>query len=275
MLTIVCSSPSVLGSLGQSVAFACALPLYALLHLGTSPTAYSVSATDVAIDVAGVALAPLSILIGFIGPAIVMSLPAPSLVSLELKQNFMAIWTLFPLTVGILQLIFSFSYTRLPKVESGARNSSSIVLKTLRFVYIVALALAGVTRVAILSVIVLNTFFPGLFIPIYRDIFTTARVLKAASFTTVYRPATVGEAQLLLLQFDEQAFSLALMTWSVYLYLRADNGSKSFGRWLSLAGILVIANVLAGPAGVAIAALWGRDELVLGRSDKLDSKKNE
>lgn len=243
------------------------MPLYALLHLTTSSTVSAKSASDIAVDASSMAVAPFSIALGFIIPAVVMSLPAPSTISVDSKQAFIALWQVFPLTVSMLQLLLPFVYRLLSSSKPAGKSQDSATLNALRLSHFTALLVSSVTQVATFTVVGLNTLFPDLFVPQYRGVFNLSKVLTPASLTTSFRPSTIGEGTLLLIQFDEMSSMFAVMIWSVYLFFQADDAPKSVGRWVSLIAGASTAYTFAGASGVAIAAIWGRDELVFSKKN--------
>ena len=259
--------------MAQMFTYACMLPLYILLFLATSPTVLPKSNADFIGNDSYITVAPLSVAIGFVGPAILMSLSAPSIITLGMKQNSMMLWQVFPLTVGILQYFLSFIYDFFSQPVSRQGFNPARSLSALRSAYLAAFIYSSVTHVATIAIMALNVLFPPLFAPQYQDVFAPSRVLSPAGYTSRYQAGKIGEGMMLLLQFDEQASGAALMIWAVTLYLQADRSSKSLSRWATLVGRLLLANILAGPSGVAVTAIWARDELILGSSRETDVRK--
>lgn len=206
-------------------------------------------------------------------PAVLMVLPAPSMISYDFKQNMMSLWQIFPINKALLYAILSFSLPLLRRPEPGTSKKQSSSMANLRLGYVVAFAAAAVTRIATMTIIAVNTLFPTVFAPEYRGVFGASRVLQVASVTPAFKPATIGQAMLLMLQFDEGCSGLALVVWAVTMYLQQDTASKSLGRWAGLIGSALAAWVFAGYAGIGVLAIWARDEIVMSNEADDEAKK--
>lgn len=201
-----------------------------------------------------------------------MSLPAPSVISYEQKQIFMAIWQIFPLTTVLLQQVLAWVISSVfpTAANQSGKESRAQSLHTLRMVYLFALVCASVTRIATITLISTSKYFPGLFAAKYQGVFDSAKVLSAASITPATKMKDIGDGNLQLLQYDEMVSGTVLLLWSTTLYLRADTTKRDPGRWaiLVLRGIGTLA--FAGPLGVVILCLWARDELVFSGEEGKD-----
>ena len=118
-----------------------------------------------------------------------------------------------------------------------------------------------------ITLVAANAWFPDLWAPEYRGIFSMNSVMIAAGSTPDFRPSSIGAGNLLLLHYDEMCCAAAWVFWGVTIYFQTDSGGKSLGRWATLAGRGLGAWAVAGPVGAAVVCLWGRDELVLGEKD--------
>lgn len=264
-------STAVWGMLAQNAIFACTVPLYLILHLSTSPTVSSRSARDFSVDIASVSTIPLSMVLGFVVPAALMALPSPSILNYEQKQNFMAIWQVFPLVVALLQQVLKRTIPFLSSLVTN-KNKKSNSIRPLRLIYISAFILAGVPRVATMTLIAMSTLFPTLFAPEYKGVFGAARVLRVASVTPAEKMTSIGDGNLQLLQYDEMISNFALIVWAATLYLRVDPKERGVGGWLGLILRAVGVWAVAGPVGVTILCVWGRDEIVFAREDREHAK---
>ncbi len=175
----------------------------------------------------------------------------------------MALWQVFPLLVGSLQyfLPVCLSYFTGPFPKNSRLRSSS--LDILRPAYGAAFIFAAIPRMAMLTAIAMNTWFPNIFKPEYRGTLSLSEVLVAKGITSNYRPDSIGSGNDLLLHYDEMLCAAAWLTWSVHVYFQVDSEEKSAGRWATIIGRGLGAWAVAGPAGATVLCLWARDELVL------------
>ena len=195
------------------------------------------------------------------------------MISLDLKQSSLAVWQMFPLSVSILQPVISFIISLF--LKSGTTQGSNSTLQTIRPVYFIAFTTATIARLGMIIIVAFNSLFPSIFAPAYRGAFSPLKVSQPVAYTPAFKPATIGESFLLAIQFDEQLAGTGLMIWAVTMYLQMDSKVRSKGEWVSIIGRILILWVLAGPAGVVIAAVWARDEIVLGRSSDENMKKTQ
>lgn len=268
-----CVSINVLGFLAQNLTFACTLPLYLLLHLGTSPSASPVSGLGLRVDTSEVVIILSSVLLGFVLPAVLMCLPAPSIITLTSKQNAMALWQIFPINFSILKFALTFVSAGFGSSVHQNHQDPQSKLRGLRLGYITAFTLAATTRVSAFGIIGLNTLFPNLFQPTHRGALSLSQVLGIVAVTPAYKPSTIGEATFLLIQYDELWSGLALAIWASTLYLEVFPKVRSWDSLLSLALTSFALWVTSGFAGLAIAAIWRRDEIISRDYPVNDSKK--
>lgn len=78
-----------LGFLIQNVAFTVAVPLYLALHLLTSPVAKQ-SSQALLIPTTHLKIIPVSVILGYVLPTVLMVLPSPGTVSPEAHQQLIA-----------------------------------------------------------------------------------------------------------------------------------------------------------------------------------------
>ncbi|KAL8934036.1 MAG: hypothetical protein Q9216_006103 [Gyalolechia sp. 2 TL-2023] len=201
-----------------------------------------------------------------------MALPAPSIVSYERKQLFIAIWQLFPVWVGILQQIIPF--VRRYFMENGIveyEGSKRRTFGNMRTLYTLILAAATITRVSAWTIFISSVLFPSLFAPEVVNFLTPSAVFKPAGMTASVKMPSIAAGSFQFLQYDEMVGGAAIVLWSAVLYLNVAN-KKTIGDWVSLVikgtGIATV----AGPQGLAVAALWARDEIVFA-ADQTGKKK--
>ena len=262
----------------QMGAFAVFMPLYALIHLATSPTVSSLKVDDYAVDISALQSIPFSLVIGYALPAALLALPAPSVLTYDQKQTFIAFWQVFPIWVEILQQIFSFTFASLsnngPKQKLSSRDSNRVTMATLRFVYLFALVIAGVTRITTVMLSWTSKGLPKLFAPEFQGLLHPSKVFLPQSFFASRKMNSIGEGAFQFLQYDEMTGSSALVIWSVALYFQAYLRTVTFSVRIALKAILafMVSTALFGPCGSAVCFIWARDGMIFDEMDKHDKK---
>lgn len=235
------------------------IPLYLALYLSTSPTVPARKASLVA-DMYEVASIPLSLVCGFVVPAVVLSLPAPSMQSYESKQTWIAIWQAFPLWVsGSQQVVKRCIQSMWPQ---GYRMTDSTSPTTLRVVYGFLLVCAGVTQVATVTLSLTSLLFPGIFASEYVGVLNPQRIAVPVALTPSTKMASVGSGSFMFLQYDEMVGSAAVLLWATFMFANSKSADQTLGDWGGLAARIAFLTALTGPIGCALALLWARDELV-------------
>ncbi|KAL8860627.1 MAG: hypothetical protein Q9178_002980 [Gyalolechia marmorata] len=203
---------------------------------------------------------PYSITIGFVTPTILMALPAPSVISYEKKQLFIAIWQAFPLWVGICQIGIPVLRSLFIDDVTPKRTNTQII-DSMRRIYATMLVVAVVTRISSWTISISAILFPGIFAPEVGSLLKPSKVFGPAAATPSVKMPSLAAGSFQLLQYDEMIGGTAMVLWSASLYSNAI-GSKGLADWASLAmkGIVILA--LAGPQGLAVAAVWARDEII-------------
>ena len=260
----------------QVGAFALVVPIHLLTHLLTSPTVFSQKTKDFVVDVAHLQSIPVSLAVGFFVPAVGLALPAPSILTYDQKQTWIAIWQVFPIWVGSLQEVVSFfakfsSLTQRSSRKPAVDNAQT--MGALRMVYVFALMVAGITRVMAISLSITSKLFPPLFAPEYRRVLNPSNVFQTASILPSKKMSYVGEGAFQFLQYDEMVGSTALVVWSSALFAKKYSELRPIRKWTALKTFAQAAIVLAifGPCGLAVMLIWARDELVFG--EKYTGKK--
>ena len=221
----------------QRFSFAAALPLYLAIHLLTSPTTVP-TANNLAIISSDAASIPWSLALGYIIPTLALAMPAPNLISYDMKQWVNAIWQVFPLWVGA-------AHQLLKRVVPASSGPGAY-----RAAYLFMIYLSGVTHIVSLATTI---FPPRSFGPVtFRSTFIPKSFFPSTKVTSL------GEGAHQFLLYDEIIGSTALLIWTVFLDARDGgylaSGLKALG-WTAL----------LGPSGAAAALMMKRDERVLGR----------
>ncbi|KAI4260973.1 MAG: hypothetical protein L6R42_003822 [Xanthoria sp. 1 TBL-2021] len=246
--------------------FATVAPIYLAIHLSTSPTVWSRKRSDFLVNSSKLHSIPFSVAIAFVLPATLLALPAPSVIDYETKQLFMAIWQVFPITGGILQLVVPTVRSWLiDKVVVEETNKHSI--DHMRTVYAIMLVVASVTRISTWTISLSAVYFPGIFVSGASSLLKPSSVFLPAAFTSSVKMPSIASSANQLLQYDDIIGAVAMVLWSATLYIIAMERKGPTG-WASLVVKGVVIEALAGPLGFAAAAVWARDEIISASDDK-------
>ena len=235
------------------------MPIYLTLYLATSPT---VSATKATITTSSheITSLPFSLFAGFIVPAVMLSLPAPSVQSFESKQTWLAIWQAFPIWISAFQQVFKRCIGSIAS-ESGEKTTKSN-RNTTRIIYGFLILFAGVGQIAVGTLTATSLLFPGLFAQEYNEVFNPSRAFIPVAFTSSTNMPTIGSGALLFLQYDEAIGSIAVVLWASFMFINVYGGKHPLRQWVKLAMGMVLFLSLTGPMGCSVALMWARDEMV-------------
>ena len=263
-MTLITTSIGTWGILIQNAAYAVIVPIYLFIYLSTSPVVSSRHVSDHLVDTPDLVAIPVSLALGYVLPAIFMSLPAPSIIGSDQKQTFMSIWQMFPLWVAVLQELLPYLVASfVDKQTRVQRPVSPDSLNALRAVYLGLLIVAGTGQIATLTLLATSQMFPSLFAPEFFGIFRLSNVFKPAAISSSSRMPSIGSGAFQLLQYDEITGSTAMATWATVLFANTYKSGKAYQSpvTLTLKGIATLA--LTGPLGYAVACIWARDEILL------------
>lgn len=273
-LTCTPISIGTFGFLVQNVAYAVMLPIYLIVYLSTSPLLASKGVSDFLVDSADIAAIPISMVLGYVIPAIIMCLPAPSAIGFERKQNWMAVWQPFPVWVAIFQAVLPYLMPVLGLGQKASSTpSSKQSLKSLRPLYIGLIIVAGIGQVSTITLVATSKWFPSLFAPKFRGVFNPSQVFLPAAVTPSAQMSTIGSGVHLFLQYDETVGSTAMAIFTTVMYALKYQTSKRSANVASLVAQGLAIATLTGPLGYAVACIWARDEMVFSENDE-EVKKN-
>lgn len=259
----------------QNISFTITVPLYLALHLLTSPVAKPGAQRNGVLYVSAIDLKiiPVSIVLGYIVPTVLMTLPSPSVVSPFLHQWFIAIWQPFPVWTVIAQWTIRY-------LLGGTKSDSDIInkpspaaetnyLTLASSVHRFVLLLSMVTHLPVLALTLLSSDIisktnPGL------------ASLSQSTFADVFVPRfpslgnqtpSFAAGVLTFLQWDLYIGSAALLLWAVVLH-RSSWGSvrSSASAWVKLASSIIVWTLVSGPAGTVSVLLQERDRIVEQKS---------
>lgn len=253
----------------QNAAYAVIMPKWCIAYLSTSRMVSSKRVSDFLVDVPNLVGIAISVILGYVLPTVLMSLPAPSIIDYDLKQWLMTFWQFFPVWVSVVQGIVPYLLPRFGG-SSGAPNSH--ILRSMRIMYGGLLSTAGIGQAATMAIMATSKFFPGLFAPEYVGVFNPSRVFLPAAISPSIKMPSIGAGTLLLLQYDHLIGSTSMALWSTLLFVNTyRNGvTKQSLALVVFGGVIMMA--LTGPLGYATACIWARDELIIVEAER-DGKK--
>jgi len=260
------------------VGFACVAPLWFAIHLWSSPTV--VNPKDYQLIVGQpieLAIAPISIILGFGLPSLVMCLPAPDLISFESKQTWAGIQQGWAIWIGLVQLALTAIVMSVNQKATILTDADKKVktIKYLRRAYAFALASSAGAHLASWSLPLLAYAFPVLFSPTYLPQLQPSRIFVPVVPFGSEQVKTLADGALGFLQWDLITGTVATLLWGLTLRIYAKNEVATPIQWIiGLVKVAVIAT-LVGPAGAAVIAIWGRDELVFAHSDTTAESKDK
>ena len=265
------SSAGIWGQLMQSATYTVVIPLWCIAYLSLSRTISSRRLSDLLVspsDLAGIAFAMVNL---YILLTFLMSLPAPSIISHDLKQRFMAFWVFFPLWVSLSQGAVAYLLPRSREEANGAPPSSRSVI-WMRALYAGLLTAACLGQAKTLTLMWTSSFLPDLFAREFLGVFDFSKVFIPATTSPYTKMPSIGAGAFLMLQYDYFIGSMAMTLWSTVMFINTyKNGTTERSVALMIGGGFVML-ALTGPLGYATAFVWARDELVIGEAEA-DSKK--
>lgn len=262
-------SVGIWGIFVQNAAYAVVMPNWCIAYLSTSRMVSSRRVSDFLVDVPNLVGIAFSMILGYVLPTILMSLPAPSVIDYDLKQWLMTFWQFFPVWVSMVQGVVPYL---LPKSREASGAQKSHMLKSMRVLYASLLTAAGIGQVSTTTIVAMSKFFPGLFAPEYAGVFNPSRVFLPVAISPSIKMPSIGAGTLLLLQYDHLIGSMSMALWSTVLFVNTyRNGAIKQRLALMVVGG-VIMTALTGPLGYATACIWARDELIIAEAEG-DGKK--
>lgn len=256
------------GVLIQNCTFAVVTPIYLAIHLSTSPSVSSRRASNLNVDIADLAVLPISLALGYLLPLILMTLPAPSIIGFDQKQTFISIWQNFPVWVSLAQMILAWA------IPVSGTPATPKVMSPLRALYVGLIVVAGAGQVTTLTLLAASKFLPGLFAPEYVGSFSLGKVFVPAAITPTTKMPSLVSGSLLTLQFDQLIGSTSMALWSTALLVDAYRNGKSGYSIASLVAGAAAVMALTGPLGYVTACIWARDELIFAEATG-DGKKDQ
>ncbi|KEF56952.1 uncharacterized protein A1O9_07142 [Exophiala aquamarina CBS 119918] len=269
------------GLLIQVVGLAVIGPVYLTLYLFTSPLIISAKAltpSDLAIPEGLLTGIPFGTIIGLILPTVLMSLPAPSMLSVSSKITAILVWQPFPLWVTVYTFIWKAVFWPTITYQSEA-DALANQLPLLRHVYKFALAISVPAHLATMTLsLCAGVFCPGMFTVFAQSELNPLSVFIPPNPFSDTKAATVAEGAKWFLQYDYSIFATAFLIWALASrYAKpvagashGDSNSIGIGTVLDLVGRVA----LLGPFATALTLIWDRDEAVFAGASAVSAKKS-
>ena len=202
-----------------------------------------------------------------------MSLPAPSVISHEQKQTYIATWQMFPIWVSLVQVALPYMIPK-PANTSSSKSLGLQELRTMRILYGGLLIVAGLGQAATAMLVATSSFFPDLFALEFKGAFNPSKVFLPAAVSPSIKMHSIGSGTHLLFQYDNLIGSGAMVLWSTALFMMVYRKCRSVQSEASLIVYGIMAMFLTGPLGYATACIWARDELLVSEAGKNEKKVN-
>lgn len=212
-----------------------------------------------------VLLVPVSALIGYIAPIILMSLRSPSVMSTTSKQLAIALWNVFPLTMTIIQM----GLHSAASLVGGSKDSTTVVdspdrgdfLWAVRICYAFSLVFSCASHIGVIAVSALSVLFPMILGPEYVSAFQPGKLL-IPPFSRTAAP-TFGEGDLSFMKWDQMIGYACMVLHACMTYRQTQAKLGVRGGWgLYAAGLGGC--MIAGPGSTILAIHWAKDELLFG-----------
>jgi hypothetical protein len=277
-LLTVNGSIGIVGVILQCISFTVTVPLYLFVHLLTSPVAKAFTGAHansvIPVSSLDLKILPLSTIVGYIIPSILMALPSPSVVSPDAHQLYIAIWQAFPLWAVLTQWSIRFLcriFTdQTSKSDSRQSISSGIsYLNDVKHVYRFVIAFGIITHIPVIAI----TLLPPEIFPDWASVLIQ---LSHSSFYEVYVPyfpvfshqvSSLAEGVHNFLLWDLYVGSASVLVWAILLYRNAASEKPQDGTFWKIAWKVTTWTLVSGPMGASAILLWERDA-ILGQKVK-------
>lgn len=248
------------GLAAQVLTFAFATPLFLGLQLGCSITAHRPRADNIRVPRVVLAVLPLIFVIGFTVPTQMMVLPAPDVISVDLKQIAIAMWHPWPGYVSILTTVAY--YILSPFFPNNHRASMS----GLRWVYAFAFVNAALSHLVSWIVSLATIITPALFADRFLESLHPSKVFAIPLPWSGLKVDSVADGVHVFLRWDYLIGSAGVFLWALTMYTVAHKQILSTVSWSGLLVKVGLLTALAGPTGAAVELMWERDELVFSET---------
>lgn len=261
----------VFGLACQVMTFAFSAPLYAGLQLASSVTASRPNAQNTRVPRAVLKSIPLIFTIGYTVPSLLMILPAPARISVDLKQIFTAVWQPWPAYISILTTVVHVLFSSFTKNDTSVEGGRA-TLKSLRRVYAFAFGNAALSHIILHTMSLATVVAPTLFHETYAKALHPCKVFRTALPWVPLRIENLGDGVQIFLRWDYLIGSVGVLLWAMTLYVNAHKAILRKTCWCDLLTKVGLLTVVAGPVGAAVELMWERDELVIHETGGLKQR---
>ena len=230
-----------------------------------APSVTSVTAEDLNVEQRHLTAIPVSFVLGYILPVILLSLPAPRLVSRKFKHTVSGWYQQWSLFVAFFHYAYLFllrdDHALLPQ---QLVPSSSSTLASLRLIYSLAFVMAAVPHWIVGSISFTAGLRPSMFNEKEAKALSPWKILVPTLPFKPRKARDISQGFLWLIQWDYLVGTVGMIVWALVLHSNARNVYRPDDKWtqtiLRFAGYLI----LGGPGGLPVGIMWERDEWVFG-----------
>jgi len=254
-----------MGIIVQNATYTVTAPLYLVLHVLTSPVARPAADPEavLAVDPWDLSLVPVSNILAFVVPGVMMSLPSPSVVPPLAHYAWDAVWQPFPATQNAIRGLLK----RLIGNSKGSPRKTHLEVAGHAYRYVVALCVLSQLALAAVALT------PPSAVPdSWRGLVTEVTLRSAfvpywpwdtpvVDATVVGKGEGLAELARLFFQWDIYCGGTAIFVWALYVYKVARPNRSLLG----LLPKVVVWGVLGGPTAAATIILWERDGVIAER----------
>lgn len=190
---------------------------------------------------------PLSVIVCYILPLALSSLPAPASISVPSKQLFIAIWQGWPLYIALAVGIAHF-------LRHRYRRSRPQQL--FRHAYAFALACSIISHVGLLSISFLSISPKSPFLSLHSaDLHPRSLLIPRLPWQEV-KITSLESGVLRFLHWDYSISSTGSLLWCYDVYWENRMRGKGWIDFLSLSSRVATMSLAFGPCSVALALYW-------------------
>ncbi|XXG96399.1 hypothetical protein Hte_002681 [Hypoxylon texense] len=262
------------------------MPLYAMIHLTTSPAAEDIGPAllDAVPTTNSLELSvlPQALVVGYVIPAVLMSVP---LFTNPVHQWFGGLWQGSPLWSMLLQKLFASRLKRQLQSHDirnrGKTPQSSLKGSPTRYspspvcsakaeekgllarAYLFAFIWCVLSQIIPLILIAAVRLRPSAFPSHLYDAWTVVKVFAPPPFWSTKKMESMATGMHDFFLYDQYVGSTAAIVWSTALYVNSREMPMKTKSWAKLAFVITALSVCAGPAGAVVWLMWERDRLLL------------
>jgi hypothetical protein len=194
--------------------------------------------------------------VAYILPLTLMSLPAPAIVSIRFKQQIIALWQIWPLLFTI--TIINYHYLTIFRAQQSSKKRSASA--KLRYIYGFASLCSSLCHMIALSASITSIVQSSILQTADSADLHPRRVFLPTINWKTESLQSVEEGLLQFLQWDYGIAAVATVIWSLNVYIR---GFQEIGVKIDpfqLAWKTIVYSIVDGPCSAAIRLVWEWEE---------------